>query len=232
MTLPETPALVPAPGSLAAFRAAEAVRRRRSLLCGALAAALAFLAFLVPSQRPPWAEEAARRFGLAGPTQLVTEIQLERPRDAEAGRPGRLPAMETVELPRRATSPAATARVRGPAPGEPRPPELTVEGESGGSLRRADLPVVQSEDLVIETLVRPAYPHEARVQGLEAVVEAVALVDERGRVREVEIVSNTGHEMFAIAARDAVRRCHFQPYLRDGKPSPVFARFRFNFKLI
>jgi protein TonB len=164
---------------------------------------------------------------------MVTEIQLRPPEESQTARAGRAPAIEALEIPRhRARTRAPAAAPEGPAPGEPELPRLVTQDDPGAGLRRADVPVVRSEDLVILTLVRPVYPHEARVQGLEAIVEVEALVDEQGRVRSIEVVSNTGHDMFAQASRDAVRGCQFQPYLRDGEPSPVRARFRFKFKLI
>lgn len=220
-------------GSFQRFEASERLRRRRTLVSTAVVVPIVAAVLLFPARRPPWADEAARRFGMAGPTRIVAEIQLRQPEESRDERPGSRPDLEAVELERPAGAPAAArAPTPGPAPGENRPPRLLVDDTPGEVLRRTNLPVVQSEDLVIETLVRPVYPHEARVQGLEAIVEAVALVDEEGRVRSVEIVSNTGHEMFAQASREAVRRCHFQPYREGGKASPVYARFRFNFKLL
>ena len=188
--------------------------------------------FAVPARQPAWTQEAALRFGAQGPTRVVSEIQIQEPEEQSAAAAGRRAPLQSVALPEDSRAPErAPNRRAGPAPGEA-PPRLDVEEAPGASLRRPNLPVVLSEDLVIETLVRPEYPLEARLQGLEAIVVVIALVDEKGRVRSVELESNTGHSMFATTCLDAVRRCHFQPYLRDGVPSPVYAKFRFNFQLL
>ena len=219
-------------GAFARFEAAERTRRRRFGVALVSLLALVVVGFAVPAQRPAWTEEAALRFGVQGPTRIVPEIQIRRPDEAEESALGARAAIRAVALPAASRSQEPTRSHRpGPAPGEA-PPRLELNDATGNQLRRADLPVVQSEDLVIESLVRPEYPHEARVQGLEAIVEIVALVDERGRVRSIDVESNTGHEMFAEVSRDAVRRCHFKPYVRNGKPTSVYAKFRFNFKLL
>lgn len=219
-------------GAFAHFQAVERARRRRFGIALASLAVLVVAGFAVPARKPAWTQEAARRFGVQGPTRIVSEIQIRKPDEASESALGARAPIRAVALPAQSVSPEKTqSRRAGPAPGEA-PPRLELSEAAGAQLRRADLPVVQSEDLVIESIMRPEYPHEARMQGLEAIVELVAFVDEKGRVRSVEVESNTGHEMFAEASRQAVRRCLFKPYVRDGRPTSVYAKFRFNFKLL
>ena len=84
-------------------------------------------------------------------------------------------------------------------------------------------PVVQSEDLVIEKLVRPTYP--------EGKVALVALVDTTGRVASVDIMASTGERELEKAATEAVWQCRFRPYRVKGEVREVYAVFRFAFRI-
>ena len=92
-------------------------------------------------------------------------------------------------------------------------------------------PVVQSEELVIERLVRPAYPEDARDANLEGKVAVVALVDTAGHVASVDVMASTGQRTFEKAATEAVWQCLFRPYKVGGKVREVYAVFRFAFRM-
>jgi TonB family protein len=67
--------------------------------------------------------------------------------------------------------------------------------------------------------VDPAYPEEARVEGLQSIVVLHAYISADGSVMRVEPVS--GPEVLTMAAMDAVRWWRYEPYLVDGQPAEV-----------
>jgi TonB family protein len=175
------------------------------------------------------------RFGLAGPTRFVPVVKLEarvsrdeplkyvgdvRPRAAGGGRGG--------GAPRAAPSPRAAERSG---------PRLRSTGDEAHDLvRRAiasqgQVPIFQSEELVIEHLERPEYPEDVRARGVEGKVSVIALVDTLGRVIDAEVMTESGEPQFDRAAESAVRLCRFRPYLESGARHEVYAVFRFAFRL-
>ncbi len=94
-----------------------------------------------------------------------------------------------------------------------------------------NVPLVRSEDLVIDRLVRPEYPMEAREKGIEGKVAVMALVDTMGKITSVEVMGSGGNGMLERAAEEAVWKCKFKPYLVDDRPHQVYAMFRFWFHL-
>jgi TonB family protein len=208
-----------------------------SLLLVALQAAL-----LIPALRRGLDEAVLRRlpgvhrFGFEGPDQYVRRIFLET-----SGPPGPDPGRPTMVWrslraakggrPDQQASPDPNARP------DTRPPGVGA-GESVADLvARARViyggsaPVMQSEDLVIERLVRPEYPQEARDRDIEGRVALVALVDTTGAVARVDLMSSTGEPLLENASRAAVRQCRFRPYREGGRVTEVYAVFRFVFRI-
>jgi TonB family protein len=92
-------------------------------------------------------------------------------------------------------------------------------------------PVVQSEDLVIEVLIKPEYPEDARNRNIEGKIALVALVDTTGRVAGVDVMRSTGERQLERAATEAVWQCRFRPYRVGGEVHEVYAVFRFAFRI-
>ena len=89
------------------------------------------------------------------------------------------------------------------------------------------LPVVANSDLVangpaeISTVEylrapEPRYPPASRAAREEGLVLLRVLVDERGRAQDVTVLKSSGHSRLDEAARQAVRRALFKPYLEGG----------------
>jgi TonB family protein len=97
--------------------------------------------------------------------------------------------------------------------------------------RSSDVPIVQSENLVFERLVRPNYPDDARQHGIEGRFSVVALIDTSGRVVEVEVQGGDADGILEREALAAVRQCLIRPYRVAGTPREIVARFPFNFYL-
>ena len=92
-------------------------------------------------------------------------------------------------------------------------------------------PIIRSEDLVIERLVRPEYPSEARERNIEGIVEVLALVDTTGSVLQIQIVGGTHEPMLESAAAKAILACRYRPYRVDDQARRVWAAYRIAFSL-
>ena len=77
--------------------------------------------------------------------------------------------------------------------------------------------------------VDPVYPPAARTVRMSGVVKVAVVVDEQGKVAEVQ--STTGPQMLQRAATDAVKRWKFKPFVRDGQPTKATGFVSFNFSL-
>jgi periplasmic protein TonB len=73
----------------------------------------------------------------------------------------------------------------------------------------------------------PAYPAEARRDGITGKVELLVSIDENGKVVDVSPLS--GPEPLRAAAVQAVMQWHFRPAIRDGVGVPSTARYTIPF---
>ncbi len=78
---------------------------------------------------------------------------------------------------------------------------------------------------------RPVYPPLDARMGNEGTVTLRVLINEKGRAEKVEVQKSSGSLRMDDAARDAVMRALFKPYLEDGRPAPAFAIVPINFTL-
>ncbi len=75
----------------------------------------------------------------------------------------------------------------------------------------------------------PKFTDEARQAGTEGTVVLEVTIDEKGRARDIKVVSGLPHGL-TEAAIAALKACRFSPGERDGKPVPVrlgATKFRF-----
>lgn len=75
----------------------------------------------------------------------------------------------------------------------------------------------------------PVYPSAAKVTRTTGVVKVELTVDEKGDVAVVQKAS--GPVMLQEAAKDAVRKWKFRPFVRDGQPVQAIGFISFNFAL-
>jgi protein TonB len=64
----------------------------------------------------------------------------------------------------------------------------------------------------------PPYPREAALEGIEGWVRIAVEIDERGRVRDVEVLAAEPRGYFEQAAIRAVQRWSWKPAMIDGQP--------------
>jgi TonB family protein len=207
--------------------------RRVSLLTLAvsLCGAGLLVALRVPQVRRALPDST--RFGFEGPEQYVRRITL----DQFQGRVSTLADVGQLEP----SAPARRGGARSPSRGrvgqpDPRPRfqgpgDADFDANQRSASRISGVPVFQSEELVIDRLVRPEYPRPLLDRNVEGKVTLQALVDTVGHVVEVQVLASTGETEFEEAAAAAVRQCLFRPYRPGGAAREVYAVFRFSFRI-
>jgi TonB family protein len=122
-------------------------------------------------------------------------------------------------------------------------PHLAVQavgGEKGYALRitlAAAMPEgriaisdsVPARNMKIVRMVRPAYPPEAKQQGIQGTVKLRATVDREGKVANLEVLS--GEPLLANAALEAVKQWEYVPAMLDGQLAAVKVDVDVNFTL-
>lgn len=78
--------------------------------------------------------------------------------------------------------------------------------------------------------VEPVYPAQAKAQHISGTVALQVTIAEDGHIRDVKEIS--GEPALAAAARDAIRRWRYSPFLLNGKPVEVEKEISVVFKLL
>jgi TonB family protein len=192
-----------------------------------------------PAMRGETTEETVQRFGYRGPTRYDRMIQLRYlPEGSPTPGAHRTLMGAIAALPDRpfngSVVPRDEMRVQRKLRGAGGSSPVASEGEDAVArlrTRYGNLPTVQSEEVVVKNVVRPAYPAEAITLGLEGVVIVVAFVDEQGRVEDVALERSV-HPLLDGAAIKAARATEFEPYMPGGTVQAVFVRIRYSFELL
>ncbi|HMQ04676.1 MAG TPA: TonB family protein [Pyrinomonadaceae bacterium] len=75
----------------------------------------------------------------------------------------------------------------------------------------------------------PVYPPQAKSLRTSGVVRVEVMIDENGDVAEVQ--KATGPTLLQAAAKDAIRKWRFKPFMRDGQPVRAVGFVNFSFTL-
>jgi len=225
-------------GVLGFFIERARAARRVALIAASLAVAgmMPLIGTTFPPFQRPLREliRQTARFGYEGRTQYVRRISLQQaPGSSVVTR-----EMGSIDTRHGRTGGALRARrVRDRrAPPEVRPNVVgpgTVDADmlQRAVSRLADIPVVQSEDLVIVHASTPIYPQAEIDRGVEGRVMVQALIDTTGRVADVQRLASTGVAPFEQSAAEAVWQYRFRPYRPAGITREVYAIFRFSFRI-
>jgi TonB family protein len=203
-----------------------------ALHAGALALALlAHVPLVRTFLRPP--ERPIVRIGYEGPDRYVERIILASQSRTQAplvdvGTVNAMPSRaggggENVSKKSRAT------RSRSSSPANLGDDAVTTLAEARA--RMANVPLVQSTELVIESMIQPRYPENLHAKGIEGRVAIMALIDTTGFVADVSVVSASGYHEFEESAMEAVRRAKFRPYRVEGLSQEVYAVIRYRFRI-
>jgi colicin import membrane protein len=151
--------------------------------------------------------------------RLEDEKKAEEARLAEERRKQEEEAARVAAAAATTTLPAPTTTTAPPAP-----------AVRAGSLVNLSDPGVLAP--VAERLTQPLYPQIALRQRIEGTVEVNVLVDERGMVADVQVVTGAGGKSgLDEAAVAAVRKRKYRPGTKDGVPVKVWMPVRIQFKL-
>lgn len=174
------------------------------------------------------------RFGYEGPDQFVRRIALQQ----APGRNVVTREMGAIAMQRAKSGGALRARRVDDrrAPPQVRPTVVGPGSADADMLARAvsrlaNIPVVQSEDLVIEHASTPVYPPAEVERNVEGRVMVQALIDTTGRVVDVQLLASTGVVPFERSSAEAVWQYRFRPYRPEGITREVYAIFRFSFRI-
>jgi protein TonB len=86
--------------------------------------------------------------------------------------------------------------------------------------------------LIASSRVYPRYPDLARKAGVQASVLLLVVIDEKGRVGSIEVMSAPDPRYgFDLATIEAVKQWRYQPALLGGRPIAVQASITFEFTL-
>jgi periplasmic protein TonB len=184
----------------------ETVARRGAVGAGILAAHLGFVAILVSA--------GVIRTPTVLPSVAVTflqqeEKQAERP---NIDRPILTPIHQVLVPPPEVVVSIEpnTATIAATAVETPPSPPPTAAPSSG----TASIP--EMSDVAYLVQPSPRYPPESRRTHEHGLVVLRVLIDESGHAKSVEIYRSSGHPRLDEAARSAVARAVFKPFMDDG----------------
>ena len=206
-------------------------RRRVATVLLAVSSGLAVVIAVAGRQVTHELMDDPKRFGFEGPRQWVERIRLEQM--APQAAPG---LFEVTYLTMESRKGGKHARRMSTNPQDPVPQRIGEGQDPQDVLAKARMlalegPIIRSEDLIIEKLVRPDYPEEAREKNIEGVVELVAQIDTTGSVLAIQIVGGTRDPTLEHAAAKAILQCRYRPYRVEDEARRVWAAFRIAFSL-
>lgn len=120
------------------------------------------------------------------------------------------------------------------------PPTVKEEPKPAAEVAKTDTPKEESprdtSPMDVGSLIgyatkqAPAiYPAAAKTIRATGIVKVEVTINEAGDVAEVQKTS--GHQMLQSAAKDAIRKWKFKPFVRDGQPVKATGFVTFNFTL-
>jgi TonB family protein len=121
-----------------------------------------------------------------------------------------------------------------PAEGPKRVAMEESEPEAGDDVitrLESSLPQPTSSEMVIERLVKPLYPASSIEAGVEGVVTFRLHVAKTGEVRRAWVLDSEVDEACILEAYRAVTRWKFEPYVVNGRPTPILVDQRIRFRL-
>jgi len=131
------------------------------------------------------------------------------------------------------TKPSPNAIAAPPAPpAPPAPAELAPPVVSAPPAPPAPaVPKTVTSGIEYVQAPHPEYPPASRRMGEEGKAVLRVLVNEKGRPERVEVQKTSGSARLDEAARQAVMRAVFKPFIEDGKAVPAFAIIPIKFQL-
>jgi protein TonB len=136
-----------------------------------------------------------------------------------------VPVVNTTPAPNAITAPPAPPAP--PAPAEPAPPVVSAPAAPSAPA----LPKTVTSGIEYVQAPQPEYPPVSRRMGEEGKAVLRVLVNDKGRPERVEVQKTSGSARLDEAARQAVLRAVFKPFIEDGKAVPAYAIVPIRFQL-
>lgn len=185
-----------------------------------------------------------REAAQAMPKEIIaTFITPERPEPPQPQPQPKAPVPKTVPVVKKAVTPpprpvietpspqAITTPPAPPAPAEPAAPAAAAAPAPVAAPPAPAQPRTIATGIEYLQAPQPVYPPIARRMGEEGKAVLRVLVNEKGRPERVELQKSSGSPRLDEAARQAVLRALFKPFIEDGKAVPAFAVVPINFQL-
>jgi TonB family protein len=100
---------------------------------------------------------------------------------------------------------------------------------SASGIMNAEMRVTTSDALkAVTKKTAPDYPAVARQMKIAGKVEVEIVIDEKGNVESVKVVS--GNALLTSSVVTAVKNWKFEPFLQGGTPAKAVAALDFDFK--
>jgi periplasmic protein TonB len=129
---------------------------------------------------------------------------------------------------------------------DPQMPQIIIEASAPASDRAITLPaqasppakardergaprLVAAVEYLREPL--PRYPPQSKRLREQGVVVLRVLIDEQGHACTIDVETSSGHPRLDAAAREAVERAAFRPYIEDGSPRRALVLIPIEFAL-
>ena len=129
------------------------------------------------------------------------------------------PELPLIEIPNEAPPAARAITIPAAAP----PPAAAPQED------RSVPKLVSAVEYVREPA--PRYPPQSRRLREQGLVVLRVVIDERGVASSIEIETSSGHARLDDAAREAVLRAAFRPYVEDGEPRRALVLIPIEFAL-
>lgn len=136
------------------------------------------------------------------------------------------PVVDESPSPQTAAAPPA-----GPAPAQSAAPAQPAVAAAPAPVTSAQPPKTISSGIEYLEAPQSAYPPAAKRMGEEGTAILRVLVNEKGRPERIEMQKSSGSPRLDDAARRAVQRAIFKPFMENGKAVAAFAIVPITFQL-
>jgi|HigsolmetaAR203D_1030402.scaffolds.fasta_scaffold00209_5 protein TonB len=130
-----------------------------------------------------------------------------------------MPIVPQVEVELPVVPPATPRQITAQAPASPPPARAEANAPKW----------ISAVEYVREPV--PRYPPQSRRLKEQGLVVLRVLIDERGQACSIEVETSSGHARLDHAAKEAVARAAFRPYVEDGEPRRALVLIPIEFSL-
>ena len=173
------------------------------------------------------------------PRQIVPEPVKETPKQLTPNVAPNTPQAETNATPQ-VKAPVRERRVNASNQNQTdvseKRPNVAPNMQNVAENKNADETKTSSAPLNVGSLVEyatekvnPVYPQQAKALRMTGVVKIEVVVDEEGKIAEVQ--NTSGPSVLQRAALEALKKWKFKPFVKDGQPTKATGFVNFNFNL-